>query len=386
MRLLFVINGMGTGGAERSLLEMLPRIRAAGHEPFLACLHRREEGVERAVREAGFSIDFLPGEGYLRRASGLTRLARNLRPDLLHSAIFEADLVTRLAAARLGLPNITSLVNTSYEPVRLQDPNIRWWRLRAAQVLDGLSARVTTHFHAITEAVKRSAMRRLLIPASRITVIERGRDVARLGEPSAERREAARRALGLSPTRPVLLAVGRQEFQKGHEWLLRALPGVLAEYPDLVLLLAGRRGNASPAVDRLLAEFSLSGSVRLLGHRDDVPALLAAADVFVFPSLYEGLGGSVLEAMALGVPIVTTRLPALEGIVADGSSALQVPAADSAALARAMLALLRQPELASNLGTRARAVFLERFELGQVIRRTLRLYEQVLAGDTAVRA
>jgi glycosyltransferase involved in cell wall biosynthesis len=273
---------------------------------------------------------------------------------------------------------VTSLVNTPYELVRLDDPEIRPWKLRTVRAIDGWTARhLTTHFHAITHAVKGAAVRDLRIDASRVSVIERGRDPQRLGGPSAERRAHAREALGLGDDRFVVLSVGRQEFQKGQWNLLEAIPQASARVPDLVALVAGRRGNASVRLEETARRLSLNGCANLLGHRDDVPDILAAADLFVFPSLYEGLGGALIEAMALGLPIVASDLPAIREVVEDGRNAVLVPAGSPRALSDAITDLAADQLRRHRMAERSRAIFLDRFTLERSSRRMVELFERV---------
>ena len=377
MQVLHVINSLGAGGAERSLAELLPELRDRGIDSRIACFHHRDAGVHDEVVAAGFEVHVLSAGTPLRVVPELRRLIRERQPDLVHTTIFDGDVAGRLAAARTGVPVLSSIVNMTYDPDRVPDPSIPAYKLRAVRAVDAWTARhLTSHFHAITHAVKASAVRALRVDADRVTVVERGRDGARLGAPSAERRAAARAELGLRPDAEVLVNVGRQEFQKGQADLLRALP-LLRARERLVLLIAGREGNASGDL-RALAEASGVGPrVRFLGHRDDVVDVLAAGDVFVFPSKYEGLGGAVLEAMALGLPVVASRLPPLEEVVEEGESADLVPVGDPAALGAAIEALLDDTDRRERYGRRARRIFEERFTLGRSAERMAQLYEAV---------
>src|SRR5690606_5335714 len=121
------------------------------------------------------------------------------------------------------------------------------------------------------------------------TTLFRSRDPERIGEPTPERRRRVRRALGLDDETPVLVTVGRQEFQKGHRYLIEAMPKILERHPRTRLLIVGRRGAATSELERAVADFERADSVSFLGHRADVTDLMAAADLFVFPSLFEGL-------------------------------------------------------------------------------------------------
>ncbi|MGH7508104.1 MAG: glycosyltransferase family 4 protein [Gemmatimonadales bacterium] len=378
MKLVYLINGLGTGGAERSLAELLPFYTAAGIESVVVCQHLRSEGVEQQLRSAGFDLRVLTSRRFPARILEFRALIRSERADLVHTTIFESDVLGRLAAAATDVPVLSSLVNTSYTPMRLADPNVPRLRLWAVRVIDAWTGRyLTTHFHAITHAVKDAAVRALGIAPERITVIERGRDPRRLGQPGPARRRRAREALGLRPDDEVLVTVGRQEIQKGQAYLLEAIAALARTRPRLVLLLAGRTGHASLELHRIHERLRLGDRVRFLGHRDDVPELLAAADLFVFPSLYEGLGCSVLEAMALGLPVVASDIPALREVVEDGQSAVLVRPAAPDALAAAVDHLLSAPLRAAAFGRRGIEIFAERFTLERSAARMVRLYREV---------
>lgn len=353
-------------------------LRAAGVAPTVVCLQRRAEGVERQVRAAGFDVRILEATGWAGRIRELRRLLRRERPDVVHTTIFESDVVGRLAAAGTGCTVVSSLVNTSYNSARLGDPNVSALKLWTARHVDGWTARhLTDHFHAISEAVRDASARTLRLDPGRISVIRRGRDPQRLGEPGPQRRLAARRALGLAPEAEMIVNVGRQEFQKGQLDLLRAMDSLARRRPRLVLVQAGRRGHATGELESFVRRAGLADRVHFLGHRDDIPDVLAAADVFAFPSHYEGLGGAVIEAMALGLPIVATAVPALLEVVKPDENALVVSPGDIGLLADALGVLLDDAGRRTSFGVRSREIFLEQFTLETTAVRTLKFYADI---------
>jgi glycosyltransferase involved in cell wall biosynthesis len=385
VRVLFVIDGLGTGGAERSLAEMLPGLRDSGIVPLVACLHLRDLGVQRDLQHQGFDVRVLTSThdgSWIRALPSRVRAIRGLissfRPDVVHTTLFASDISGRLAAARTPAAVISSVVNTSYAPVRTHDPNIRPGQLRVLQAIDSLTAhRLTTHFHAISHAVKRAAVTALRLPPQRITVIERGRDPARLGLPGAERRVRTRARFGLDADDEVLINVARHEYQKGQRFLLEAVARASAEHPRLVLLVAGREGHSSSELERLRAHLGLGDRVRFLGHTDDVPDLLAASDLFVFPSIYEGLGGAVIEAMALKLPVIASDNEAIREVVEPGRSATLVQPGSPVQLAEAIHDLLVDRSKTLAFGARGREIYLERFTLGRSVERMAKLYQKV---------
>ncbi len=378
LKVLYLIDSLQSGGAERSLAEMLPELDRLGVDPLVVCLRRAEHDVEDQIR-GRFDLRYLASRRFPGKVAEVRRIIRAERPHLVHTTLLESDLVGRLAARGTRVPVLTSLVNTSYDPIRRSDPRIRPWVFRGIQSIDGWTARhLTEHFHAITGAVKAHNVEALRIAAGRVTVIERGRDGVRLGRRTPDRRRAAREMLGLRDDDEVVVALGRQEYQKGHRYLLEAIERLAQSRPRLVCLIVGRRGAASEELDAALAGRPPAGRVRFLGHRDDAPDVLCAADVFAFPSLFEGLGGSLIEAMALGLPIVASDLPAIREVVEPKGNATLVPAESAQHLAEALASLLDDPATAASYAARSREIFEDRFTLARSTERMAALYGAVL--------
>jgi glycosyltransferase involved in cell wall biosynthesis len=378
---LIVLNSLGAGGTERSTAIMLPSLRAHGFDPVVACLLHRDEGDEDWVREQGFQIRFLRGNSFAARVRGIRELINEIRPAVVHTAIFEADIAGRVAAVGTGVPVLSSLVNTPYVSARFTDPRVTPWKLRGVQLVDALTASLcTAHFHAVTDGVKVDARRSLGVSGRRITVIERGRDPLTLGDPGLDRRAEARREVGLRPDTPVVLAVGRVEYQKGHVHLIEAARLLRSAFPDLVVLIAGREGNASRNVWAAISRTSMGDRVRLLGHRSDVGNLLAASDVFALPSLYEGTAGAALEAFAVGTPVVSSRLIGTEGLLIDGVNSRVVEPADPPSLARAIADVLSDRDGKTAAMVEAgKELFGRRFDLGRSVEGMAALYRSVAA-------
>lgn len=375
----YVINQLGPGGAERSLSELVGPLADRGVRTTVWCLHPID-GRWAGDAELPCGVRVLSARGLVAKAMKLRRELQEYRPDVVHTTLFESDLVGRLAAAGTGVPVLTSIVNTTYDSARFEDPRVSSLKLALVKGIDGWSAKtMTDHFHAITRAVKNSYVHHLGLPDDKITVIPRGRNGARLGAPSSVRRARARLALGVASDMELAVVVGRQEHQKGHVHLLRAAAWLARSRPQLQTLIAGREGNETVRLRALHQRLGLGDRVRFLGNRDDVPELLAAADLFVFPSLYEGLGGALIEAMALGLPIVCSDLPALREVVEEGGNADLVEPADPESLAAAIATLLEDRERRSAYAERSRELFETRFQIGACADAHARLYRWMAA-------
>jgi glycosyltransferase involved in cell wall biosynthesis len=377
LRVLCVVNRIAdNGGAEVSTVQLIRRLQGRGFRFGLATLRGTHGSrFEGELARAGVAIWKCRVPTWPGRVRFVHQVATSFRPDVVHSALPESDLLARPIARLRRVPHLSSIVNASYsQDARLA--NASSWRLDVWRMVDGWTARhASTAFHALTNAVADEAVASLKIRRERITVIPRGRDVETLGRRSTDRRRAVRGRLGIADEEPLLVNVARQVPQKGQVHLIRAFAAVQRRHPNARLLIAGRAGNASAEIARAIAEHDLVESVRLLGVYDEVGELLAAADVFVFSSLYEGFGGAVVEAMALGVPVVAFDIPAVREVVAD--TGCLVPAGDAGAMAAAISKVIENPDVASELGTRGTARFERFFTIEMVADAMAQLYREV---------
>jgi glycosyltransferase involved in cell wall biosynthesis len=184
--------------------------------------------------------------------------------------------------------------------------------------------------------------------------------------------------LGVADGTPVLLTAGRLEPEKGHRYLLRALPRLLAAHPRLRLWLAGE-GSLCEALRREAARLGLADAVDFLGYRADVPSLLAACDLLVVPSLEESFCLTLLEAMALGRPVVAARVGGIPEVAVEGETAWLVPPADPEALAEAVADALARPEEAARRGEAGARRARERFQISAMVAGFAQVYQRVLA-------
>jgi len=378
MRVLYIIDSLAPGGAERSLAALAPAYRARGIDLEVAYLRERA-GVQAELEAAGAQLVSLDGRGgragWMRRAMSHVRARR---PELVHTTLFEADVVGRVAARLARVPVVSSLVNEEYGPEHLANPQLRRWKIRAVQVVDAATARLAVRLHAVSTPVAETMARHLRVPRARIEVIPRGRDPHHLGERTDERRTRVRRSLGVDERDRVVLAVARQDYQKGLDVLLESLPILRGRCQRARLVVAGRGGDQTPLLERRLRELSLENDVRLLGERRDVPDLLCAADTFVLPSRREGFPGSVLEAMALQVPVVVTDLPTVRELVDDRCAWIAPPDSPDS-LAVALMEALGERERVAPKVAAARARFLSEFTIDRVADRMIAFYERALA-------
>ncbi|AUY48686.1 glycosyltransferase family 1 protein [Streptomyces sp. CB01881] len=376
MHVLYVIDSVSrVGGAEQGLVAMAPQLVRAGVKLDVAYLKDSPGGFQPELTAAGADVFGVGRPTRGRTAAALHRLVRERRPDLVHTTLYESDVLGRAAALSACTPVVSSLVNSAYGPEHLGARGLSPWKVRAAQAVDAATAQGTRRFHALTRYVAGAMAQRLRVPRERIDVVPRGRDPELLGTVTPERRAAVRSALDLPQDVPVVLAAARQQYQKGLDVLLEAWPGVLRAEPDAVLLLAGSEGAETA---RLTALAEAAGSVRFLGPRDDVFDLMAASDAFAVPSRWEGLGSAAMEAMGVGVPLICADVPALRETVGSEDYARLVAPERPAELAAALTDTLEDRASARMRAKAARARFLTAFTLHHVSAQMVGFYERSL--------
>ncbi len=234
--------------------------------------------------------------------------------------------------------------------------------------MEWLAARVTDTFLTVSEAEARDA-RRLRIHG-RAIAIRNGRDPARF-RPDPAARQRVRAALGIADGQVAVLAVSRLVWHKGYPELAPAMRTI----PEAALWVVGERLASDRGQDmaELLRNAGLGDRLRLLGYRDDVPELMAAADIFALPSRFEGLPMSVIEAMLTGLPVVAANVRGPAEQVVPEITGLLVPPGDAPALTAALRRLIADPALRARMGAAGRERALEHYDEAKVLARTLDL-------------
>jgi glycosyltransferase involved in cell wall biosynthesis len=376
IRVLYVIDSLSDGGAEQSLAHMASAFCEQGIELHVAFLKSRWNLAD-ALTASGATLHPVElDRGRVRQWWGLVQLMRRLDPDVVHTTLWEADVLGRLAATATRRPVIGTFANSSYGAAQFDDPAVSRAKLRLAQLIDFVTERLAVRYHAVSEQVAADMSARMRLPRDRISVIPRARQRDVLGDRSDSRRHAVRASLGIGAEQTIVLAIGRQEYQKGLDVLVDAASVLVNSGRDLTVLIAGRHGRASDDLASQVAGHGLSDVVRFLGSRTDVPDLIVAADLVAVPTRVEGLPGAVLEAMALECPVVATNLPVVIEAIGDHAAAL-VPVDDPQALATAIAHALDSDHSTGTAAARQR--FDQLFTPSAVARSFRALYEKALS-------
>ena len=366
MKVLFVANV--DFALRHFVLPLMRGARDRGHEVVAACA---EGSLLDLPRAEGFRVAGLPMARSLsltanwRALSALRRLVREERPDLVHAHFPIAGLLARIAARLEGVPRVAYTVHGFL----FNQPG-PGWRRGLSLLLEWLGGRLTDVFLTVSEEEARDAHR--LGIAHRAVACGNGRDPA-VFHPDSATRDTMRAELGASSDACVVAIVSRLVRHKGHPELLEAVQAV----PAATLWVVGDRlpsdhgEDLGPAFAR--AAVTLGPRLKLLGYRQDVNRVLAAADVFCLPSHFEGLPMSVIEAMLSGLPVVATDVRGPREMVLEGETGLLVPPAEVAPLTAALRLLAADPELRTSMGARGLTRALELYSETRVVSRTLNL-------------
>jgi len=374
VKILQLITGLGQGGAEQVVFDLARGLDSSRYTISVCSILdiTGPQGLYAArLRDAGVDVVSLglTRKWQLRRAMALQGVIDDLQPEILHCHMFHANVLGRWIGHRAGVPHIVSTVHVA-------ERRRRPWRFWLE--------RKTDPFGTITVCVSHSVLqfqsKRTHIPRERFTVIPDGVDTARFAGPSRPPAEV-RAELGIAADSKVIGSVGRLVAQKGYRYLVRAFARVVDELGDVELVIAGE-GPEMSMLQRLARQSGCARRVHLLGRRTDVVDLLHAFDVFAMPSIYEGFGLVLVEAMAAGVPVVASAVDSLPEVLGENGPGLPlgrtVPPADPSQLADALIDVVENPDSAQV--QRALAHAREHYDVSTMVAGYAGLYDS-LCGD-----
>jgi len=327
---LYLITSFDYGGAQKNLFEIVCRASARGFNVAVASI--KDGGIyEKKFKDAGILVRTLGvlsegGSGfvkvllspflYIRAFVRLLILAEDISADIIHSFLFQANILGRIAAKFLNIKNISS--------IRVIEKEKKWQNL-ISRFTGFMTDTVTVNSPQLYEFVAQNKG----VPPDKIILINNYIDVKNLPRKDI----SFRRKFKLSPTDFVVVSAGRLERQKGFEYLIEAAGLIKEEIPSLRVVIAGD-GVRYNFLQNLITELNLESVVNLIGVRNDVADLIAASDVFVLPSLWEGFPNVILESIAIGVPVIATDSSCVESFVEED---FIVKSADAVALAQKIL-------------------------------------------------
>jgi glycosyltransferase involved in cell wall biosynthesis len=422
LRLLFTQDALVNAGAERSHLAILSRFSKEIDVGFVYFYPKHD--LKEAYERAGIRLFFLdiPESYHFSLAIyRLVQLIKKVKPDLLVSSLWRADIITRIASLITGVPLVGTLVNDSYAPIAWTDK--KGLKYKMVYWLDRWTAGIPIHWLANAQALADSHVKTLGIKREKISVVYRGRDVpvteptdgevitmepsSRADEGSAaisrseqekNNKTASPDSIGIAVTGQIrnFISYGRLLERKGFQDAIYAFSEVLKKYPNCTLTIFGE-GVYRRELERQILYFGLENSVFLPGkipnpmdilisngkqHPTPVVSEVETSDIghptsfhcFLFPSWYEGFSGALVEAMMAGIPIIASDIPMNLEAVTDQKSALIFPVQNTESLKDRMLWAIENPDQMEDLGNEAKKFAIERFDIEKIALQ----YEQTL--------
>ncbi len=368
MKILIIIDSLGGGGAERSTQVLCDFLYEQGVSFQIVCLYFYPNGFHQEMIDKGYDIQFLKKKSFTGQVGEIGKLIKNGNFDLVHSILFKSNLRTRFAKLRTKFQHLESLVNTTYSQERKLDKKVNQNLLSLYKILDKYTARLfVDHFHSITNTVKKHYIDQLGLNPKKITVVYRGRKPIKL---SAVREK--------SSPEFILLNVARQDYQKGQIFLLQAMNQMkIQNEKNIKLVVLGVEGSMTSTLKDYVVQNGLQNMVDFAGFSNDVESFYGRADIFIFSSLFEGLGGALIEAQSAGLPIIANDLEVLREVAVDQKNALFVDIKDSSSVAQAVLRLKNSPELRAEFSKNSLKNYKDKFREEVSNREMLKLYKEL---------
>lgn len=354
LKIWYLLPTLNLGGSERHVIHLASGLRQRGHDAGIACIS--EEGVLAAeVRGQGIPFDCLKtgGRWGLGTFLAIARWLRSHPADILHTYLFGFHLFAGLPARLANFPVILS----SRRDVDLAQKPWHLWLENAGNLF-------VDRVVCCSRAVEKWVLGRESLGREKVTTIYNGVDLERFRGPGD--RSGVRKKFGIPEDAPLVGTVANFSFKKGYRHLLESARLILASEPRTWFLFVGS-GPLEGEMKEAAKKVPHSGQIVFAGARTDIAELLAAMDIFVLASLWEGLPNVLLEAMAMARPVVATEVGGASELIESGKDGVLVPAAQDAALAEAVLALLRNPAQAREMGARAQEKIRRQFTLERMI-------------------
>jgi glycosyltransferase involved in cell wall biosynthesis len=362
-RILQLLATGGNGGAQESYTGLLLRLDRSRYD--VRALSLSAGSAVHRLRRLGVSVDVLDVADDEVAVRSLADWLRREEIDLVHAHMYRAEVIGTRAAVAAGVPVILATVHSS----RVRSPEDVALLAQLTPSMDRLIVP-----SASIEAKVRSEGR----SGARFATIPNGVDLSRFAAPAPPC--VLRRELGISSSAPLLGVVARLEAEKGHRYLVDAMPAILRAHPDAWLAIVGEGSEADALRAQAASLGRLVGSrVVFTGRRDDVAALTADLTLAVLPSLREAQGISILEAMARRVPVVASAVGGIPEVITSGVDGVLVPPADPAALASAVVSLLDDAALRGRIGEAGYRTVVERYSIDAMVRRIQLVYDEELA-------
>jgi len=372
INILHIMSRLPVGGVENQLSMILRKYDKIKFCPFVCSLSDKGE-IGKEIEDYG--IEVIPLNKLKHRfdwsiVKDIYKLIKTRDIKIVRTHQYHANLYGRLAAWLAKVPCIVASVHNVYTIDR---------KLHR-RLINNFLARCTDTVVAVSETVKKDVLTYDGLSEDRLRVIYNGIDTDRFFNLNGS---LIRSKLGISSGAPVVGTVGRLTLQKGQKYLIDAVSALREKIPQILLLIVGD-GPMRGELENHIRALGADKNTILLGTRRDIPQLLSAMDIFVLPSVWEGLGTALIEAMAAGKAIIATDIPPVREIINTGNIGILVPARDSKAIASSIELLLNDKPLAETFGKSAQERAFSHFNIETTVNRYTNLFEEILRSKNGI--
>lgn len=347
--ILHLIKSLDSGGCENMLLRTLPLTNSFDH--ILITLNKEGE-LAKQFKTKGFKVININQKSLFSFTSYsyLIKIITKYRPNIIITYLFHADIIGRLIIQTFTRYRTIPYLRTTYN----------YEKYRIVRFIEKLTKYFVKQYLANSEAVKNYYIEKIGVSKEKITVIPNGVDVSYYE--NIPKDGDLRKELGINPREIVIACVANLHINKGHKYLLEAFEDVYKEKKNLKLLLVGD-GDNRENLKKQTKNYLSKNNILFLGKRSDVPQLLKIADIFILPTLFEGMSNAILEAMASGLPIITTNIPENRELLQNNKTGILISPKNSHKISQSINFLIDSPGLAKKLGETARIEVKQKFNI-----------------------
>jgi glycosyltransferase involved in cell wall biosynthesis len=368
--IVFIIDGLGMGGAERLMTPILKNLDKDYFEPRVCVLQIKDGNpIADDIRALGIPVDLILTP-YLRDITALPRLCgylKNVKADLVHAQLEISDIVGNIAAKLLRLPSVSTVHTMPAQNMKLKSKIHQSAELFALRFFCNIVVPVSGEAQKFYLNISN-------IPPEKFLTIYNGIDLSLFENLDYQKeRIKTRREFNIPNNAKLLVTVAVLRELKGIQFMIRAMPSILSNYPEVYYLVIGN-GNYREALEQEVDKTGVRHRVIFAGQRNDIPQLLAASDLFILPTLTEALPTVLAEAMAARLPIIASAVGGVPEMVIDGENGLLLPSGDSETLASACLLMMADEERRKAMGERGWQVVTEKFNIHVQVDRLKNLY------------
>jgi len=361
-KILILVTALDIGGMEMALLKTLPKLKK--HVDCRVCCIKGRWPIGTMLEEQGVPVYYLDLKkiyniGFIIR---FRKLINDFKPEVLSTYLIHPNLFGRIFGRIFGIKKIICNERGAL---------LQWEFLRK---YDRLTKKFVSHYTVQTETARKETAKILGLSEKKFTVIPNIIDIKTFD--FSLDKENKKKKLKINPNNLNITCLARLRKGKGHEYLLEAFENIYKDKKNINLLLVGD-GEEEERLKSLIKKYKSKKNIYFLGIRKDVAQILNISDIFTLPTLSEGMSNAILEAMASGLPIVTTDIDVNKELIKHNENGLLVPVEDSLSLESAIRKLIKDKVLCKRLGNNAKETIIKNFDSDIIIKKIVKLYNSI---------